>query len=70
MDIVPEDEAEEIGGEDKEEVAVELQSPIELSANLMAGVVGISSIRLIGKIKGKEVSFLVDSRPLTTSLTQ
>lgn len=61
LDIVPEEGAEETNSEDEGEVDMGPQPPIELSTHLMAGVVGVSSIRLIGKIKGKEVSFLVDS---------
>lgn len=36
--------------------------PIELTTNLMSGVMGVCSIWFIGKVMGKEVSFLVDSR--------
>lgn len=34
--------------------------PIEVTLNSIAEVVGVSSIRLVGKIRGKEVSYLVD----------
>lgn len=34
---------------------------MEISLNAMTGLLGVSSIRLVGKINGKEVSFLVDS---------
>lgn len=39
----------------------DIQAPIGLSANSMARVVGVSSIRRVGKIMGKKVSSLVDS---------
>lgn len=32
-----------------------------MSVNSLIGVVGVSSIQLVGKILGKEVSFLVDT---------
>lgn len=35
--------------------------PIEVTLSSVAGVVGVSFIRLIGKIRGKKISFLVDS---------
>lgn len=43
-----------------EEVIEEPQPSVALSASLMAGIVGVRSMRLIGKIQGKELNFLVD----------
>lgn len=34
--------------------------PMEITLNSMTGLLGVSSIRLVGRINGKEVSFLVD----------
>lgn len=34
--------------------------PMEITLNAMTGLLGVSSIRLVGRINGKEVSFLVD----------
>lgn len=61
LEIYPEGGEEEAEWGFEEEESGEPRPPIELSANLMAGVLGVSSIRLIGKILGKEVSLLVDS---------
>lgn len=44
-----------------EEIVEEELKPLELSLNAIEGVVGISSIRLIGKVSGKQVGFLVDT---------
>lgn len=43
---------------------IECQEPetLSITLNSLTRVVGISSIRLIGKINGREVSFLVDSK--------
>lgn len=38
----------------------EVDDSPEIIINSMAGVIGVNSIRLIGKIQGKEVTFLVD----------
>lgn len=61
LEICPKGSEEEPEWGFEEQEKGEPQSPIELSANLMTGVMGVSSIRLIGKIMEKEVSFLVDS---------
>lgn len=38
-----------------------MQASIGLSANSLAGVIGVSSIRLIGRMAGKDVSFLTNT---------
>lgn len=37
----------------------DIQAPIGLLANSMVGVVGVSFIKFVRKIMGKEISFLV-----------
>lgn len=58
---VEQDVKEELewGFERKQEVNE--TSPIEIYANAMAGVLGVNAIRLVGRIMGKEVGFLVDT---------
>lgn len=57
LEIALEVEEEEVEWGFEEEQVQEPQSPIELSASSMAGVVGVGSIRLVEKSLGKEVSF-------------
>lgn len=44
----------------EEEETKDPQPPIELLANSLVGIVGVSLIRFVGKIAGKELSFLTD----------
>lgn len=54
LDILPEIEEEELDYGVLVEEVEDPQPPIELSANSMAGVIGVSSIRLVGKILAKK----------------
>lgn len=61
MEIIPDKRDDGVEWSFNKEAQEEPQPPIELSANSVADVVGVSSIHLKGKIIGKEVSFLVDT---------
>lgn len=55
---MPEDAKGDVGEVFTEEEEV-IEGPLEISFNAIAGVLGVSSIRLVEKINGKEASFLV-----------
>lgn len=61
LEFLPENEEEE---EEQdwgfEEESNEVHTPIELTANSLAGIAGMSSIRLVGNVAGKEIGFLAD----------
>lgn len=59
MEITLKDDDER--GRVVEEIIEEELKPLHLSLNAIEGTVGISSIRLIGKVNGNQVGFLVDT---------
>lgn len=58
--LLSEHEEEERDWGFEEEETKDPQPPIELLANSLVGIVGVSLIRFVGKIAGKELSFLTD----------
>lgn len=61
LEIALEEDAS--GERECEEVIDEEElKPVKLSLNAMEGVVGVNSIRLIGRVNGKQVGFLVDTK--------
>lgn len=57
FDIMPESDSEEPRGTPEEEEVDNIQTPIELYARSMVGVVGVSSIRLVRKNNGQGGEF-------------